>query len=154
MLKVSFKGSTQIVGKIVSDSLWPHGLYPTRVLCPWDSPGKNTGVGCHSLLQRIFPTQGLNSGLLHYRRILYHLSYRNAIVSKSRYLIYTVEYYSVIKKNKIMPFEATLMNLPTECHTEWSKSDRAGEILYDSPYMWNLKRNDKNELTYKTERDS
>ena len=32
----------------------------TRLLCPWDSPGKNTGVGCHALLQGIFPTQGLN----------------------------------------------------------------------------------------------
>ena len=40
-----------------------------------DSPDKNTGVGCHSLLQRIFPTQGLNPGLLHFRRILYHLSH-------------------------------------------------------------------------------
>ena len=35
---------------VVSDSLWPHGLYPTRLLCPWDFPGKNTGVGSHFLL--------------------------------------------------------------------------------------------------------
>ena len=35
----------------MSDSLLPHGLQPTRLLCPWDSPGKNTGVGCHFLLQ-------------------------------------------------------------------------------------------------------
>ena len=41
-----------------------HGLQPSRLLCPWDSPGKNTGAGCHFLLQRIFPTQGLNPGLL------------------------------------------------------------------------------------------
>ena len=34
----------------VSDSLWPHGLQPTRLLCPWSSPGKNTGVSIHSLL--------------------------------------------------------------------------------------------------------
>ena len=40
------------------------GLYPTRLLWPWDFPGKNTGVGCHFLLQRIFPTQGLNPHLL------------------------------------------------------------------------------------------
>ena len=40
--------------------LWPHGLKPTRLLCPWHSPGKNTGVGCHSLLQGIFLIQGLN----------------------------------------------------------------------------------------------
>ena len=32
----------------------PHGLYPARLLCPWNSPGKNTGVSCHSLLQGIF----------------------------------------------------------------------------------------------------
>ena len=41
----------------VSDSLQPHGQQPTRLRCPWDFPGKNTGVGCHFLLQGIFPTQ-------------------------------------------------------------------------------------------------
>ena len=46
------------------------------------------------------------------------------------------------------------MDRPRDCHTEWSKSDREGEILYDIPYMWNLKRNDTNEITSKTERDS
>ena len=45
-----------------------------RLLCPWNSPGKNTGVGCHSLLWGIFPTQGSNMGLLHCRRFLYWLS--------------------------------------------------------------------------------
>ena len=39
------------VASVVSDSVRPHGLQPTRLLCPWDSPGKNTGVGCHFLLQ-------------------------------------------------------------------------------------------------------
>ena len=42
------------------DSLWPYGLWPARLLYPWDSPGKNTGVSCHTLLQGIFLTQGLN----------------------------------------------------------------------------------------------
>ena len=36
---------------VMSDSLWPHRLWPSRVLCPWNFPGKNTGVGCHFLLQ-------------------------------------------------------------------------------------------------------
>ena len=45
---------------VVSNSLWLCGLEPARLLCPWDSPGKNTGVGCHFLLQGIFPTQGSN----------------------------------------------------------------------------------------------
>ena len=62
----------------VSDSLQPHGLEPARLLCPWNSPGKNTGVGSHSLLQGIFPTQGLNPGLLHCRHILYHLSHQGS----------------------------------------------------------------------------
>ena len=47
----------------------------SRLLCAWNSPGKNTGVGCHSLLQGIFPTQGSNLGFLHCRHILYHLSH-------------------------------------------------------------------------------
>ena len=49
---------------VVSDSLHPHGLWSARLLCPWDFPGKNAGVGCHALLQGIFPIQGLNPSLL------------------------------------------------------------------------------------------
>ena len=60
------------------DSLRPHGLLPTRLLCPWDFPGKNTGVRCHSLLQGIFMTQGSNLGLLHCRQILYWLSFQGS----------------------------------------------------------------------------
>ena len=56
---------------VVSNSLQSHGLWPTRLLCPWDYPGKNAGVGCYFLLQGIFPTQGLNLGLLHCRQTLY-----------------------------------------------------------------------------------
>ena len=56
----------------------PMDCSPPRLLCPWDFPGKNAAVGCHFLLQEIFPTQGLNPGLLHYRQMLYHLSHREA----------------------------------------------------------------------------
>ena len=59
----------------MSNSLQPHGLGPPRLLRLWDFPGKSTGVGCRFLLQRIFPTQELNPGLLHCRQILYQLSY-------------------------------------------------------------------------------
>ena len=55
----------------VSNSWRPHGLYPARLLCPWDSPGENTGVGCHVLLQGSFRTQGSNPYLSHCRQILY-----------------------------------------------------------------------------------
>jgi len=47
-----------------------------QLLCPWDFPGKNTEVSCHSLLQGIVPTQGWNLGLLHCRNILHHLSHQ------------------------------------------------------------------------------
>ena len=69
-------GCVCVIHSVMSYSLQPHGLFPTRLLCPWNSLGKNTGVNCHSLLQGIFLTQGSNSGLLHCRQILYHLSYR------------------------------------------------------------------------------
>ena len=46
------------------------------------------------------------------------------------------------------------MDEPRDCHSEWSESEREGEISYDIAYMQNLKINDTNELLYKTERDS
>ena len=59
---------TVLVVKVAQScpTLRPHGLYS-----PWNSPSQNTGVGSLSLLQWIFPTQGLNPGLSHCRRILY-----------------------------------------------------------------------------------
>ena len=60
----------------MSHSLWPHGLQPTRLLCSWNSPSKNAGVGCHSLLKGIFPTQGSNPGSSALQaRFLHHLSH-------------------------------------------------------------------------------
>ena len=53
----------------MSNSLWPSRLRPTRLLCPWGSPGKNSGVGCHSLPQGIFRTGGSSPGLMHCRQI-------------------------------------------------------------------------------------
>ena len=57
---------------VVSDSLQPHA---------WNSPGQNPGVGSLSLLQGIFPTQGLNPGLPHCRQILYQLNHKGSPVS-------------------------------------------------------------------------
>ena len=67
---------------LMSNSLCPHGLYPARLLCPWDFPGKNTGVCCHVLLQGIFPTQELNLGLLHCRQTLYRRSHQGSPFDK------------------------------------------------------------------------
>ena len=58
---------------IVFNSLRPHGLY-----IPWNSLGQNTEVGSFSLLQGIFPTQGLNPGLPHCRQIFYQLSHKGS----------------------------------------------------------------------------
>ena len=55
---------------VVCDSRQPRGLWLARLLCPWDDPGQNTGVGSLSLLQGIFPTQGLNPSLPHCRQTL------------------------------------------------------------------------------------
>ena len=52
--------------------------WTTRLLCPWDSSGRSTGVGCHFLLQGIFLTQGSNPGLLHCKQTLYHLSHQQS----------------------------------------------------------------------------
>ena len=71
---------------VVPDSLQLHGLQPTRLLCPWDFLGRDTGVGCHCLPQGIFPNQGSNSDLLHCGQILYHLSHQGTVEFKSIFI--------------------------------------------------------------------
>ena len=56
-----------------------HILQPTRLLCPWDFPGKNPAVGCHSLLQEIFLTRGSNLDVLYCQQILYRLSHQGSL---------------------------------------------------------------------------
>jgi len=60
-----------LVASVVPSSVRPYGPQPARLLCPWDSLGRSAGVGCHALLQGIFPNQGPNSDFLHCRQILY-----------------------------------------------------------------------------------
>ena len=62
--------------------LWPHGLQPTGLLCLWDFPGRNTGVGCHFLLQGIFLTQASSLCLLHCRWIPYYCATGEALLSE------------------------------------------------------------------------
>ena len=64
-------------------SLRPCGLGPSRLLCPWNSPGKNSGVPSQSLLLGIFLTQGLNPGLPHCRHLC-HLSHQGAQLKEPR----------------------------------------------------------------------
>ena len=66
------------VASVVSSSLRSYGLQTAGLLCPWGSPGKNTRVDCHALLQGIFLTQGLKPVLPHCKQILYHLSHQGS----------------------------------------------------------------------------
>ena len=70
--------STYVSHSVTSDSLQPCGLYPTRILCPWDFPGKNTGVGCLFLLKGIFLDQKSKPGVSCCRQILYSLSHQGS----------------------------------------------------------------------------
>ena len=73
---ILFNPHESVSHSVMSNSLPPHGMQPTRVLCPWDFPGKSTGAGCHFFLQGIFLTQGSHRSLPSCRQILYHLSHQ------------------------------------------------------------------------------
>ena len=84
----------------VSDSLWSHGLARQANFL---NLGKNTGLGSHSLLKGIFPTKGSNTGLLHCRRILYHLSHQRSpifslyiiiLILQDHLLVFSIVLYS------------------------------------------------------------
>ena len=66
---------------VVSNSLWPHELQPTEILCSWDSPGKNTGGGCHSFSRgssRLRDWTQVSHRRISHRQILYHLSHQGS----------------------------------------------------------------------------
>ena len=84
--------SESISHSVVSNSATPWTV-ACQAFCPWNSPGKNTWVGCHFLLQGIFLTQGSNQGFLHGRQILYHLSQQGSsiyYVEKSKWSLSVV----------------------------------------------------------------
>ena len=106
---------------VMSNSQQPHGLQPTRFLCPWDFPGKSIGVGCHFLLQRIFPTYDLNSLTLYADT---HLSYqgspsvRMAIIKKST----DKKYWTGCGEN------GTLLHCWWECKLKWMKATMENSV--------------------------
>ena len=74
------------------DSLQPHGLQPAKLLCPWDFPGKNTGVDCHFLLQGVFSIQELSLGLPALKAdSLYQLSHERKLISKAELRLSPIE---------------------------------------------------------------
>ena len=90
-----------LVTKLCPTPLQPHGLQPARFLCPWDFPGKNTGVGCHFLLQGVFPTKGSSPHLTLCRWTLLSLSYQG---SPGR-LFSSVQFSCSVVSNSLRPHE-------------------------------------------------
>ena len=93
-------------------TLWPHRLYPARLLCPWDFPGKNTGVGYHFLLQSILNPSLLC--LLHWRQSLYPWATRDVPL-----LIFGLTQNSLCKKISI-PENLTRT---ISCNTSWENQE-------------------------------
>ena len=85
---------------VMFDSLQPVDCSPAGSSVHGDSPGKNTGVGCYTLLQGIFPTQGSNPGPPHCRQILYHLSHQGSPWDIDKEL--NLDYREVIVKVKCL----------------------------------------------------
>ena len=126
----------------MSDSLRPHGLQSTRLLCPRNSLGKNTRVGCHSLLQGILPAQGLSVGLLHYRWILYHLSHQGSPD------FHSVQISSVAQSCPTLCMDCSMPGLPvhhqlpelTQTHVHWvsDATQPSHPLSSPSPPTFNL----------------
>ena len=90
-------------------TLRPHGLKPARLLRLWDSPGNNTGVGCHFLLQEIFPTENSNPHLLHWLVdcLTLHFcesQYRFAVIFPRKTSRHWKNKYTLIFPSSILPF--------------------------------------------------
>ena len=98
--------SENVSRSIVSDSLQPVDCKPIRLLCPWDSPSRNTGVSCHYILHGLFLAQGSNQGLLHCRSVLYYLRHQGSPTPTISWLISTKQ----MTKSEIWGFFAFSSN--------------------------------------------
>ena len=117
----------------MSDSLWPHGLYS-----PWNSSDQNTGVGSHSLLQGIFPTQKSNWGFLQCRQILL-LLLEGWLLGQITYLyqyaefVAPVEYFSEIVHQELVDASLDLWHEILAKHTGMFTSCRGSSLHRDGP---------------------
>ena len=112
-------------------SWWTCGLYPARLLCPWDSPGKNAGVGCHDLFQGIFLTQGSNPGplwLLQCRHILYHWANKEAPCIQ----------YGTIEKRLTSDFSTWVLNVGRKVKEEHHQNSKRKNDLWTWHYSRSL----------------
>ena len=125
------------------NSLWPHGLQPTRLLCSWDFPGKDTGVDCHFLLQGVFPNPGIDPGLLHCRQILYQLSYEGSPYKIPKGLTNAVSYRIFLSSEIFTCVSLIQTTLPLHKQTP-SKYESVYYLyfcLFVMSYNWNYRSN-------------
>ena len=95
---------------VMPNSLWPHGLQPTKLLHPWNSPGKCIVVGCHSFLPEIFLTQGPNLCLQYCRQTLYHLSHQGS--PKQTLIPINLAFYWLLRSKQLDP---TYLSVTISC---------------------------------------
>ena len=117
-----WKGSRSVV----SDSLRPDGLQPTRLLRPWDFPGKSTGVGCHCLLQIWKDTCApvFTAALFTIAKTWKQPKRPSAEEWIKMWYISTMEYYSAIKNNEIIPLAITWIDLEIVILSEVNQIER------------------------------
>ena len=117
----------------MSDSLRPHGWQPTRLLCPWDFPGKGTRVSCHFLLQGILPIQGSNLGLHHFHQYL-------VSISLTFFLLWGVAIAEVSHIPPALTLQSIPMtNIPSFATTDGSRLTHHGHpqsIVYIRIHSW------------------
>ena len=118
-------------GSIVFDSLWPQRLQPTTLLFPWDFPGKNTGVGCHFLLQGILLTQGSSLCLL---CLLYwhtdSLPLNHQGNPYSSLVLKIFWFHESFKFLKIEDLESYCVNIGYICPYLWYSNEKLGNLKY------------------------
>ena len=131
----NFLQSESVSCLVGSDYLRSHGLQPTRLLCPWNSPGKNTGVGSYSLFQEIFPTQESNLDLLHCRQILYHLSHQGSPFP-AKFRVSSCRTFLVAQMVKCLPtmWETRVQSLGREALWEKEMATHSSIVAWKIPW--------------------
>ena len=127
---------------VVLDSFmtpWTVAPPPPKLLCPWDFPGKNTGVGCHSLLQGIFPTQGSDLHLLHWQVDSLPLSHLGSPFSEChmvhQLLLEMTPYFGYVFNFIPPPIPPFMSPLPFENNQSWryrfkGKDDSISNVVF------------------------
>ena len=141
ILNVIFDMCCVLSHSVLSNSLQPHGLLFTRLLCPWDFPGKNTEMSCHFLLQGIFSTQGSNPCLMYWQvdslppcylgSLIFDMVKLKSIICFLFVLVYlSVQFSRSVMSDSLQPHE--LVNHSSDLHSASCRvySQRDHDIIF------------------------